>query len=315
MRDATRILTRHPENPIIKIADHPGYMTIFNPSPAECNGKTILLVSMMPFVKEHGGQTHVAVSDDGVHFEIEEEPFIRLHEHPYPFNAFCKHIIDNRVTQIGDTYYILTPAKAAIRAQSPVTVLGKTKDFKTYEPIEIIDYPKVRGTSLFPEKINGKYYKLIRPGAGTGAAGEIWISSSPDLIYWGEYRPFLAPGYCFSWNGQKIGPTPPIKTNEGWLEIIHGVNTPCDGSHYYIGAVLMDLVQPWKIIGKTYSYLLAADEIYESVGRCSDVVFPCGALANEERDELRLYYGAADTCVGLATGKLSEVIQACKDEI
>jgi beta-1,4-mannooligosaccharide/beta-1,4-mannosyl-N-acetylglucosamine phosphorylase len=314
MKDATRILSRHPSNPIIEVVDHPGFMTVFNPAPAMHKGQTVLLLSMVRFQSRRGGETYVSTSDDGVHFQVEEEPFIRLHEHPYPFSDFGHHVIDNRVTQIDDTYYILTPAKCNY-AQSPITVLGKTTDFKHYEPIEIIDYPKVRGTSLFPGKIGGKYYKLIRPGAGTGSHGEIWISSSPDLVNWGSYRPFLTPGYCPFWNSQKIGPTPPIKTSHGWLEIVHGVSTPCDGAHYYIGAVLMDLDQPWKIIGKTYSYLLAPETPYERNGQVGNVVFPCGALADEDKDELRLYYGSADTCIGLATGKLSEVIQACLDEI
>lgn len=315
MKDATRILTRHPSNPLIRVDDYPGYMTIFNPSPARYKGKTILLVSMIPFGSERGGETHVAVSDDGIEFEIRDEPFINLHEHPHPFSDFCCHVIDNRVTRIGDTYYILTPTRARIQATSPITVLGRTKDFKTYEPIEIIDYPKVRGTSLFPEKINGKYYKLIRIGAGTGCHGEIWMSSSPDLIHWGAYRHFLNPGTVGGWDGQKIGPTPPIRTEQGWLEIMHGVNTPCDGSHYYVGALLLDLAEPWKIIGRTTSYLLAPEEPYETSGHVDNVVFPCGALVDEDRDELRLYYGAADTCIGLATGKLSDVIQACIDGI
>ncbi len=314
MREATAIMKRNPANPLVSVGDFPGYMTIFNPSPAMHDGRTILLLSMIPFKGRYGGETHVAVSEDGLNFVVREEPFFSLCDRPYPFDLMNRHIIDNRITKIDDTYYILTPVLSGKGFMGPCTVLGRTQDFKEYEPLGIIDYPVVRGTSLFPAKIGGKYFKLIRPGAGTGSRGEIWISSSPDLLHWGDCRPLLKPGYSF-WNDLKIGPTPPIETDSGWLTIIHGVSQPCDGSHYYIGAVLLDIEKPWKIVGRTYSYLLAPETPYERSGHVDNVVFPCGALADAENDELRLYYGAADTCVCLASGKLSEVVQACLDEI
>jgi len=314
MKDATGILRRHPGNPLITVKDVPGFMTVFNPSPAEYRGQTILLLSMIPFRGRYGGQTHVAKSDDGLHFDIDTEPFIVLDDQPFPFDIMHRHVIDNRISRIGDTYYILTPVLGARGFSGPCTVLGRTTDFQTYTPMSIIDYPQVRGTSLFPGVIDGKYYKLIRPGAGTGRRGEIWLASSPDLLHWGDCRPFLSPGYA-PWNSLKIGPTPPIRTREGWLVIVHGVANPCDGSHYYVGALLLDLDEPCRIIGKTYSYLLAAEKDYETYGHVGNVVFPCGALADEAADTLRLYYGAADTCVGLATGKLSDVIAACREEI
>jgi len=314
MNDATGIMRRHPDNPLISVADMPGYMSVFNPAPAICAGQTVLLLSMIPFKQRCGGETHVARSDDGLEFAVEDEPLFTLGDLPAPYDKMNWHVIDNRVTPIDDAFYIATPVLSDQGYMGPCTVLGRTRDFKEYQALGIIDYPVVRGSSLFPERIDGKYYKLIRPGAGTGARGEIWISSSPDLLHWGDCRPLLKPGYAF-WNMQKIGPTPPIRTPEGWLTVIHGVTTPCDGSHYYVGAVLLDLDQPWKILGKTYSYLLAPEKPYERRGHVDNVVFPCGVLADREKDELRLYYGAADTCVCLAAGRLSEVVRACREEI
>jgi len=292
--------------------DSPGVYAVFNPSPAMYDGKTILLLSMA-FFKSRTPETRVAVSDDGIRFTIADEAFINLDNLPQPFDVVCWNVIDSRLTQIGETYYILTPV-STLKFDTAVTILGKTKDFRTYELIDIVALPRNRGASLFPERIGGKYYRLDRPGAGTGAYGTIWLSSSPDLTHWGSFRPLLHPGYA-KWNGTKIGPTPPIRTEEGWLVIVHGVRTPCDGAHYYIGAVLLNLDEPWRIIGKTHSYLLAPEQDYETRGHVDNVVFPCGAIADHDGDELRLYYGAADTRICLATGRLSEVVQACVEEI
>jgi beta-1,4-mannooligosaccharide/beta-1,4-mannosyl-N-acetylglucosamine phosphorylase len=312
-RDATKVLTRHPANPLIKVADMPGVMQVFNPSPVMYGEKTILLLSVMPFKAKYAGETWVAESDDGIHFKIREKSFINPDRTVFPWNQISEHIIDNRVTKIDDTYYIVTPMMGARGTQA---VLGKTMDFESYEIMDVISLPMNRGASLFPEKINGKYYKLDRPGAGddTSNRGSIWLSSSPDLIHWGSYRPVMMPGEV-RWGMSKIGPTPPIKTKQGWLTIIHGVSRPCDGPHYHIGAMLLDLDEPWRVTGKTHSYLLTPEMDYETRGQVDNVVFPCGAIADHQKDELKLYYGAADTCICLATGRLSEVIQACLDEI
>lgn len=314
-RDATRLFTRHEKNPVLDIKDYPGVAQLYNPSPAIYKDETILLVSVVEHTAEGEGrdvgQTWVARSKDGVSFNLERKKFITVPDE-YPFNL-AYHFIDNRISKIDDTYYIITPVKMKGYA-SPLGLLGKTKDFETYEPIDFVSLPRNCGTSLFPEKINGKYYRLDRPNGDAPHEGDIWLSSSPDLIHWGEYRPVLAAGYRF-WNTRKIGPTPPIKTDKGWLEIIHGVFRTAGGIYYYIGAVLLDLQEPWKVIGKTNSYLLAPEMEYERHGNCDNCVFPCGAIADYEKDELRLYYGAADTRICLATASLSEVVQACIDGI
>lgn len=317
MKDATRILKRHPNNPLLHVKDFPGVAQIYNPSPVKFGDETILLVSVVEHAAKKGygrdvGQTRVARSKDGIHFELGTENFIDTQAEGLPWDLY-HHFIDNRVTRIEDWYYIITPVMVH-GFDSPVGMLGRTKDFKTYERLDIISQPKNRGASLFPEKINGKYYKLDRPGGGDGSNGDIWISASPDLIHWGEFKPVLAAGYRF-WNVQKIGPTPPIKTEKGWLDIIHGVFTPAGGTYYYIGAMLLDLEEPWKVIGKTNSYILGPEEDYERHGNCDNTVFPCGAIADYELDQLRLYYGSCDNYICLATGSLSELVQACLDGI
>lgn len=312
-KDATRLFTRYEGNPLLDVKDFPGVAQIYNPSPVKYGDETIMLVSVVEHAATKGfgrdfGQTRVARSKDGYNFTLDTEDFISTQAIGDPWDRY-HHFIDNRVTQIGDTYYIITPVMVE-GFDSPVGMLGKTKDFKTYERIEIITQPKNRGASIFPEKINGKYYKLDRPGGGDGSGGDIWLSASEDLIHWGEFKPVLAAGYRF-WNVQKIGPTPPIKTDKGWLDIIHGVFSPAGGTYYYVGAMLLDLDEPWKVIGKTNSYLMMPQDEWERHGNCDNTIFPCGAIADYEEDRIRLYYGGCDFAIGLATASLSEVVDAC----
>lgn len=110
---------------------------------------------------------------------------------------------------------------------------------------------------------------------------------------------------------EKIGPTPPIRTDSGWLDIIHGVFSPAGGTYYYIGAMLLDLDEPWKVIGKTNSYLMMPEEPWEQHGNCDNTIFPCGAIADYDQDRIRLYYGACDHSICLATGSLSQTVEAC----
>ena len=122
-------------------------------------------------------------------------------------------------------------------------------------------------------------------------------------------------GFVNPRNTVKIGPIPPIKTNKGWLEIIHGVNETAGGKYYYIGAILLDLSEPWKVIGRTSSYLLMPEMPYEQHGNCDNTVFPCCPLADHETDTLYLYYGAGDRAIALATGSISEIVDACIEGI
>lgn len=314
--ETTSIFKRHKNNPLIHINDYKGVAQLYNPSPARYGNETILLVSVIEHNGKIGfgrdvGQTWVARSSDGFNFEFTKKNFIHSgsDEHPY---ALYHHFIDNRITKIEDWYYIITPVMVK-GYKSPVGMLGRTKDFEDYEPMDIITQPKNRGASLFPEKINGLYWKLDRPGGGDGSDGDIWISSSPDLLNWGSFKPVIAAGYRF-WNVQKIGPTPPIKTENGWLVITHGVFSPAGGTYYYIGAILLDLAEPWKVIGKTNSYLMMPSEPYERHGNCDNTIFPCGAIPYYEKDEIWLYYGACDFSICLAVGSLNSIVLACQNE-
>ena len=306
-------LTRYEGNPLLAPRDFPGADAVFNCGQTMYQGRTILLVAIM-LRTDPVARMHVAESEDGINFTIRPEPFITQSSHPV-IGPLDGHPIDPRITYMADeeTYYIMRPGNSDAGC---VAFLGKTTDWQSYEDIEVIAMPNNRVPCLFPEKIGGKYVRLDRPYTlvndphNEPQRGYIWVSESPDLIHWGRHRLLLKP--WSHWNRVKIGPTPPIKTSDGWLEIIHGVANSCTGQRYHIGAVLLDLEDPTKIVGKAEGYLLAADTDYEFLGRTPNVVFPCGAIADHDQDRLRVYYGGADTCIGLATGSLSEIVQICK---
>jgi len=135
---------------------------------------------------------------------------------------------------------------------------------------------------------------------------------SKDLVYWGKHRFVI--GTRGGWQSTKIGAGPvPIETPEGWVMIYHGVLTSCNGFVYSAGAALLDLEQPGKVRYRTKRYILAPTELYECVGDTPNVAFPVASVHDPDTDELRVYYGAADTCVCLATTTLTELVQFIKD--
>jgi predicted GH43/DUF377 family glycosyl hydrolase len=159
---------------------------------------------------------------------------------------------------------------------------------------------------LFPEKIKGYYARLDRPIGG--GVGSIWISYSEDLVHWGRSEVVISPrpGY---WDAFRIGASaPPIKTDQGWLEIYHGVKMMPNGPIYRIGSVMLDLENPARVIGHCADPILSPREKYERIGDINNVVFACGAIVGEDRS-VKVYYGAADTSICVATADLDALIQ------
>ncbi|OGV59934.1 MAG: hypothetical protein A2X45_16655 [Lentisphaerae bacterium GWF2_50_93] len=305
-------LTRYKGNPIITPKSFPyGHAdSVMNCGQIMHEGKTVLLLSVIDSAKKMTAIFY-AESKDGINFDIREKPLITGLQDPR-FKRLDIHVIDPRLTKIGDTYYIARPGNS--ESGECIAFLYRTKDFKEVEFMDCIALPNNRVPSLFPEKINGYYARLDRPYA-LGAASEkasVWLSYSPDLIHWGQHR-YLWSGND-NWNWGKIGPTPPLKTPKGWLVIMHGVCPSCDGYKYSLGAWMLDLNDPSKMIGRIRNYILTPDELYELVGNVGNVVFACGAIADEDKDQLRVYYGAADTSICLATGSLSRIIDTCLNE-
>lgn len=309
------ILHRSECNPIVRPEDFPvSADSVMNCGQAMYKGKIVLLIAVIYRGLLNGEKTgiHVGFSEDGIHFQINPEPLCRHTDWCGSVGNFDCWVIDPRLTQIGDTYYIVRPGEGP---NGPCALLEKTVDFKTVEFIDCIALPANRVPCLFPEKIGGKYVKLDRPYFGDGkGGGNIWISYSPDLIHWGHYRPLLLPGIA-PYFDFKIGPTVPVKTKYGWLEIFHGTWDTCSDTRYSLGAMLLDLENPEKIIGITRSWILTPQADYEMMGHVGNVCFACGCLVDEEKDEIKVYYGAADERICLASGSLSELIEVCKNEL
>ena len=167
-----------------------------------------------------------------------------------------------------------------------------------------------RNAVLFPEKIDGMYVLLHRPDVNGG--GSMWISRSPDLKYWGDTE-VVTPKRSGLWDSIKIGAgTPPIKTNAGWLVIIHAVCGNCAGNYYTMGTVLLDLKNPGKMIGRSTGCVMRPEADYEQTGFVPNVIFPTGAIL-ENNGEVKIYYGAADNYECMATANIKDLIKSCKN--
>ncbi|BCW99611.1 MAG: glycosylase [Armatimonadota bacterium] len=305
MRLAGELLKRYPGNPILTWKDLPYHVNaVYNPGAVKHGDEYILV----PRVEDgrRDNRLHIARSRDGIHFTVEPEP-IALPGSPEDL-AWEKHQYDARVTPLDGAYYI---AYCAQTMGEVVRIgLARTEDFRAFERLPFATQPWNRNCALFPEKIGGLYARLDRPMSGSDAI--TFVTFSPDLVYWGRSRPLEL--QVQTWMREKwgIGP-PPIRTDEGWLLIIHGVWLACNYV-YRLGVVLLDLEDPCRVIGQCPDFILTPREDYERCGEVPNCVFANGAIL-EPDGELKVYYGAADTCIGLATGHVDELIAACKSGI
>jgi predicted GH43/DUF377 family glycosyl hydrolase len=237
----------------------------------------------------------IARSKDGRHFTIDEKPFL------YPSNdQETLGIEDPRVTQIGDTYYIYY---SAISKSGIGESMVSTKDFVNFVRHGMIFCPDNKDVIIFPELINGKYYALHRPTTKSIGKPEIWIAESDNLLYWGNHKHLLGLREGM-WDSDRIGGgAVPIKTDRGWLELYHGATTD---HRYCMGAVLLDLQNPTKVIARSVLPILEPETDYEKKGFFGDVVFSCGVIV--DGDIVKMYYGVADTSMACAELSLQEIL-------
>ncbi|MCD8313080.1 MAG: glycoside hydrolase family 130 protein [Bacteroidales bacterium] len=247
-------------------------------------------------------------SPDGLHWEIEHEPIRFQPGNTEMIESAYKY--DPRVTRIEDRWWITW----CNGYYGPTIGIGYTFDFKTFCQCENAFLPFNRNGVLFPQKINGKYAMLSRPSdSGHTPFGDIYVSYSPDMKYWGEHRHVMGPTRFedSAWQCTKVGAgSVPFLTEEGWLMFYHGVITTCNGFRYAMGAAILDRDDPSKLLYRTQPYLLGPAAPYELAGDVPNVVFPCASL--QEGDRVAIYYGAADTVVGLAFGRISEIVEFTK---
>ena len=194
----------------------------------------------------------------------------------------------------------------------PTIGIAYTYDFETFTQLENAYLPFNRNGVMFPRKINGEYVMFSRPSdSGHTPFGDMYLSHSKDMTYWGKHRHVMAPDK--GWESKKIGAGPiPIETSEGWLVFYHGVLESCNGFVYSFGACILDKDQPWKVKYRCKEYLINPREYYECVGDVQNVTFPCAALCDKDTGRIAIYYGCADTCVSRAFCYAEEVVEYVK---
>jgi len=172
--------------------------------------------------------------------------------------------------------------------------------------------PEDKDAALFPVRFNGRWAMLHRPVPAAGLTGaHIWLSWSPDLKHWGDHHILLRARRGGWWDANKIGLSPPpLRTSEGWLLLYHGVRLTASGAIYRLGLALLDLDDPTKVIARCDEWVFEPEAEYERFGDVDKVVFPCGWI--EQNGEVRIYYGAADSRLAIATANVSVLLDWLK---
>lgn len=265
----------------------------------------------------------VAISDNGIdNWKVVEKPII---DSKYFKDEEMIYLYDPRITVIEDKIYLCMAMDTRHGIRGCIASLSD--DLTTVEIISTT-VPDNRNMVLFPEKINGKYVRLERPFPVYGRGGkdrfDIWLSTSPDLKFWGETELVLGVEHV-PYADDKIGPAaPPVKTEKGWLTTFHAVDIDASRGkngwehkwqkRYTAGIMLLDLENPSKVIGMSKEPLLVPELYHETeVGLRQNVIFP-GGMILEPDGEVKIYYGASDTVECVATAKLDDLLALCTEE-
>ncbi len=298
------LFTRHAGNPILT-PEHWPYPanSVFNAGATQIDGQTLLLVR----VEDLRGMSHLcaARSPDGIrNWEVDPEPTFPADPIGHPEELWG--VEDARISFVEDTgEYLVT--YTSYSEGGPLVSLARTRDFRSFERLGPVMPPEDKDAAVFPVRFDGRWAMIHRPAAA-GQMAHMWISFSPDLKHWGDFRVLLRARHGGWWDAHKIGlGPPPLLTPEGWLIMYHGVRTTAAGCIYRIGLALLDRDDPARVLRRTAEWVFTPHDQYERYGDVEQVVFPCGWVL--VGDEIRLYYGGADTCVALASGLLSQVLE------
>jgi beta-1,4-mannooligosaccharide/beta-1,4-mannosyl-N-acetylglucosamine phosphorylase len=300
------VVWRYDQNPVIGLDALKDRCRVFNSALIPWKGEFIGV-----FRADHRNgypKLHLGRSKDAIHWKLEEKPIRFLTEEGKPAKPML-YGYDPRLVMIGDTCCITW----CNYAEGPTIGIARTRDFKTFVQLENAFLPFNRNGVLFPRKIKGYYVMLNRPSDnGHTPFGNIFLSQSPDMTYWGKHRLVMKTTHYW-WKNVKLGAGPiPIETTEGWLLIYHGVCGSCSGFIYSIGAALLDLDDPSKVIVDCENYLLTPEAPYERTGFVPNVTFPCATLQDAATGRIAIFYGAADTYCALAFAQVDELIAYIK---
>lgn len=298
------LFERYRGNPILSAQrwPYPAH-SVFNAGATLLRDGTTLLLCR---VEDRRGHSHLCVarSENGID-DWRIDPHPTLLPQPETFHEELWGIEDPRITWLDEfSKYAVT--YTAFSKDGPGVALALTEDFKTFERYGLIMQPDDKDAALLPRRINGRFALIHRPL--TDAAANIWVSYSPDLRNWGSHTPILLARKGAWWDANKVGLSPPlIETEQGWLMIYHGVRQTAAGCLYRLGLALFSASNIEVCISRGDEWVFGPETDYERQGDVGNAVFPCGTTIAPDGDTLRMYYGAADSCIALATGS----IQAC----
>jgi predicted GH43/DUF377 family glycosyl hydrolase len=300
-----RVIRRYDGNPILTPDDIPYPVeTVHNAGVTKVDGRYVMLF------RAHRANGRcvlgLAESEDGFKFTPRPEPFMV----PASDGVFAEYeafgVEDPRITFLDGEYLI---TYSAYSRHGVRIALAKTRDWQAVERVALISQADMRNVAIFPDKFDGRYVRLDRPHSEI-SPWAIWISYSPDLLYWGDSRVVMKP-MQYHWDEMKIGPgAPPIRTPRGWLHIYHGVFPTMDGSVYRLGVALHDLHDPAKILGVCDRWILQPEHPCEVTGYVHNVVFTCGAVP-EDDGTVKIYWGGADKVMNVGVADLDELVELC----
>jgi predicted GH43/DUF377 family glycosyl hydrolase len=294
------------KNPILTVEYWPYEAhSVFNPAATMVDDITILMVR----VEDYRGFSHLTVarSKNGIDgWEIDPEPTFTSDPTNYPEEIYG--IEDPRITYI-DEMGKWAVTYTAFSDSGPLTALAFTEDFHNFVRMGATLPPENKDSALFPVRFNGRWAMMHRPVSSMyGTKTNIWISFSPDMKHWGSHEVLLYAREGGWWDANKIGLSPhPIKTSDGWLIMYYGVRKTTSKMSYRLGLALLDLEDPRKVLHRSEGWIFGPRELYERTGDVNDIVFPCGWVVVD--DELRIYYGSADTSVSMASAKMCDVLK------
>ena len=305
---AGELFQRHPDNPILTAADWPYPVNaVFNPAAAAIDGQTVLLAR----VEDRRGISHLTVarSANGLDgWSIEPEPLLAPADERTSERWGFE---DPRVVWVDELgRWVITCT--AYGPAGPAVFLATTENFETVERFGIVRQPEDKNAALLPQRIDGRWVLLHRPKTEFGGArGEILLSRSADLVSWSAPEQVLGPRAGAWWDSLRIGiGPPPLRTEHGWLLLYHGVKDTVAGDIYRIGLALLDLNEPTRVLRRVPNWIFAPLAPYERTGDVPNVVFPCGLIHDPESDDVRLYYGAADSSICVATVRHHDLLDA-----
>jgi len=319
-------MERSPNNPILTRDNIPpippdlvDVTSVFNPGAIMHQEKYVLLTR----VQSRSRETFLvaAESTDGERFIVHNE-IVRF-EGMEKLGKRVYHVYDARLTRLGDTVYIMF---AMDMEEGCHLGLASTKDFRRFTFVGIVTGDDTRNGVLFPEKVGGRYLCMDRPNrsevdGGVRTGNTIWLSESDDLLRWKRVAPLMS-GRFHYWDEFIGSGPPPVKTRQGWLHVYHGIASHFGSANIYqAGVALLDLHDPTKVIGRCRFNILEPRELYELIGQVPNVVFPTGMIVERYDAEafalpdspVKIYYGAADTVIGLATTTVQELLASAHE--